>query len=204
MSTMSSARYALRQEQVITRASSLARNGTPIVTYTNYYAARYYDPYIGRFTQRDPIGDGVNWYTYTYNNPLKYTDPNGLQPVKDQAGKVGVFTGEMDTTKREVGKQVGDKAAGALRYLGERGGLKPAKMGPLTGDVKGRYVYTTKKGWVDMSHFLFYAGRAMIHQYEGKENPLDLAVAEGYAQEVSDSFCALRVPLAMKICPATT
>ena len=37
-----------------------------------------------------------------------------------------------------------------------------------------------------MSHFLFYAGRAMIHQYEGKENPLDLAVAEGYAQEVSD------------------
>ena len=157
-----------------------------------YYGARYYDPYIGRFTQRDPIGDGVNWYTYTYNNPLKYTDPNGLQPVQDQAGKVGVFTGEMDTTKREVltgemdGKQVGDKAAGALRYLGERGGLKPAKMGPLTGDVKGRYVYTTKKGWVDMSHFLFYAGRAMIHQYEGKENPLDLAVAEGYAQEVSD------------------
>ena len=29
-----------------------------------YYAARYYDPYIGRFTQRDPIGDEVNWYVY--------------------------------------------------------------------------------------------------------------------------------------------
>ena len=27
-----------------------------------YYAARYYDPYIGRFTQRDPIGDGVKMY----------------------------------------------------------------------------------------------------------------------------------------------
>ena len=24
-----------------------------------YYAARYYDPYIGRFTQRDPAGDGA-------------------------------------------------------------------------------------------------------------------------------------------------
>ena len=44
-----------------------------------YYAARYYDPYIGRFTQRDPIGDGVNWYAYTYNNPLKFIDPTGLQ-----------------------------------------------------------------------------------------------------------------------------
>ena len=29
-----------------------------------YYAARYYDLYIGRFVQRDPIGDGVNWYAY--------------------------------------------------------------------------------------------------------------------------------------------
>ena len=42
-----------------------------------YYGARYYDPYIGRFTQRDPIGDGVNWYAYTYNNPLKFVDPTG-------------------------------------------------------------------------------------------------------------------------------
>ena len=24
-----------------------------------YFAARYYDPYIGRFTQRDPAGDGL-------------------------------------------------------------------------------------------------------------------------------------------------
>ncbi len=44
-----------------------------------YCAARYYDPYIGRFTQRNPIGDGVNWYAYTRNNPLKFVDPTGLQ-----------------------------------------------------------------------------------------------------------------------------
>ena len=24
----------------------------------------YYDPCIGRFTQRDPAQDGVNWYVY--------------------------------------------------------------------------------------------------------------------------------------------
>ena len=48
-----------------------------------YFAARYYDPYIGRFTQRDPAGDGINWYAYAYNNPLSFIDPSGLRPVND-------------------------------------------------------------------------------------------------------------------------
>ena len=60
-----------------------------------YYGARYYDPYIGRFTQRDPIGDGVNWYAYTYNNPLKYTDPTGLRSLTptEKAKAKGLFRG---------------------------------------------------------------------------------------------------------------
>jgi len=45
-----------------------------------YYRARYYNPYIGRFLQTDPIGygDGINWYAYCGNNPLNATDPFGL------------------------------------------------------------------------------------------------------------------------------
>ncbi len=46
-----------------------------------YYSARYYDPYIGRFTSRDPAKDGVNWYAYVANNPLKFIDPTGLRKV---------------------------------------------------------------------------------------------------------------------------
>ena len=44
-----------------------------------YYAqARFYDADIKRFIQEDPIKDGMNWYAYTINNPLKYIDANGL------------------------------------------------------------------------------------------------------------------------------
>ncbi len=49
-----------------------------IFTLLTTAAQAYYDPYVGRFTQRDPIGDGSNWYAYVANNPLKYTDPTGL------------------------------------------------------------------------------------------------------------------------------
>ena len=44
-------------------------------------ADAYYDPYTGRFTQRDPAGDGGNWYAYTYNNPLRFIDPTGRVAV---------------------------------------------------------------------------------------------------------------------------
>jgi RHS repeat-associated protein len=44
-----------------------------------YYRARYYNPYIGRFLQTDPIGygDGMNPYRYCRNNPVAYKDPIG-------------------------------------------------------------------------------------------------------------------------------
>jgi len=39
-----------------------------------YYRARYYNPYIGRFLQTDPIGYG---YGYCGNNPIGFVDPSG-------------------------------------------------------------------------------------------------------------------------------
>jgi RHS repeat-associated protein len=41
---------------------------------------RYYDSVTGRFIQKDPIGilGGLNVYTYSGNNPVSYSDPEGL------------------------------------------------------------------------------------------------------------------------------
>ena len=44
-----------------------------------YFNARWYNPETGRFASEDPARDGINWYAYVGNNPLKYTDPTGLK-----------------------------------------------------------------------------------------------------------------------------
>lgn len=48
-----------------------------------YYRSRYYDPTIGRFTQEDKIGfaGGINFFVYTWNNPVKFIDPFGEAPA---------------------------------------------------------------------------------------------------------------------------
>jgi len=49
-----------------------------------YYRARYYNPYIGRFLQTDPVGyaAGINLYRYCGNNPARFTDPLGLIEIE--------------------------------------------------------------------------------------------------------------------------
>ncbi len=44
-----------------------------------YYNARYYDPAVGRFISEDVAKDGMNWWVYCSNNPLRYVDPSGLE-----------------------------------------------------------------------------------------------------------------------------
>jgi len=45
-----------------------------------YYRARYYNPVIGRFISRDPIGikGGINLYEYVGSSPVNAFDPLGL------------------------------------------------------------------------------------------------------------------------------
>ena len=61
-------------------------HATDVATGLTYMQQRYYDAEIGRFLSPDPVGPEedfikhFNRYVYAYNNPVRYTDPDGRCP----------------------------------------------------------------------------------------------------------------------------
>ncbi|MCB0516487.1 MAG: RHS repeat-associated core domain-containing protein [Chitinophagales bacterium] len=48
-----------------------------------YYGARYYNPSLSMWLSVDPLAEkypGVSPYVYTLQNPVRYVDPNGMEP----------------------------------------------------------------------------------------------------------------------------
>jgi RHS repeat-associated protein len=161
----------------------------------DYFGARYYASTMGRFMSPDPgpshPANPQSWNRYIYgaNNPLGSIDPDGREPVKAQAGTPHGFLLDMNATQHHVGVQTGAMASPALSRLGEtewsKRGLGPANTAPFNSS-KNRYIYTTGYGWVDMVHFLFYAGRAYNYEQKGDANPEGHAIQDGYKQEAAD------------------
>jgi len=147
------------------------------------YNARYYDPTLGRFISADTLvpnpGDpqSLNRYTYTLNNPLKYTDPSGhyafeenphdpwTQGPMSQKPHPGVnFVGDWPEPYRAVveagARTVGGALAGVMRqenYLLYKSGDSPNRGPRITSrgaflQVFGRITFrqvaaSTVDGW---------------------------------------------------------
>lgn len=61
----------------------------------SYHSARYYAPWLGRWTSADPehLADGPNVYAYARQNPITVTDPTGTVGVAIGAGALIVEFG---------------------------------------------------------------------------------------------------------------
>ena len=109
---------------------------------------RYYDPAIGRFLSVDPVGPLQNpinhfgRYHYAYNNPYKFTDPDGRVPIlipvvifiaKELAAEgIEQATGVPMPTVRRAGTRVAREIVerGARREAAQNGAEQAARRGP--------------------------------------------------------------------------
>ncbi|TDW96987.1 SpvB/TcaC N-terminal domain-containing protein [Dinghuibacter silviterrae] len=106
-----------------------------------YHGARYYAPWLCRWTAADPIGigDGVNDYCYLKNNPVNATDATGLWDSDDWktlavvAAVVVVGVGVTVLTAGAAGPAVGAVAVG---ILGE-GAAATVATGVVVGAASG-------------------------------------------------------------------
>jgi len=133
-----------------------------------YFNARWYDTGLGRFITEDPVKDGVNWFSYVYNNPLKYTDPTGL-------------TGSIPNNNGNLNKDGRPDTRTTLTWR-DSPNSKPKYIWPTRGEVTTTYNDPTydkdDDGIIDLHPAIDIANK--------KGTPI-VAAADGIIKEVLDN-----------------
>jgi RHS repeat-associated protein len=122
----------------------------------SYHMARYYAPWLGRWTKCDPKGlsSGINVYRYSANCPTVLIDPNGMQECtaspfvcdpklyKDPNDKAPVPTNTDKEKPKSSDVQPGASTAGELTILI---GGNIAEYGNVTDFMRAAYAEGTGK-----------------------------------------------------------
>jgi RHS repeat-associated protein len=95
----------------------------------SYHSARYYAPWLGRWTSCDPAGliDGTNSFAYARGNPVGYVDPSGtqrVQPKSDRPADTTAQTGDKPSSWWDITKKGADLYVKAVSL--------PVWIGPAT------------------------------------------------------------------------
>lgn len=98
-----------------------------------YFNVRWHDSEMGRFVTEAPARDGIDWYDYCNNNPVKFLAPTGMYTSEEQievmlspSDKQMEFLKSEYNSVRDASNEIrGAKAAEMreLRSLMDLGGL---------------------------------------------------------------------------------
>ena len=101
----------------------------------NYYGYRFYSPPLGRWMNRDPLGEagGLNLYGFVLNNPVNFVDPYGLVDVGPTGFVGGAITGAVGGFI--TGGVTGGYEGGVLGSIG--GAVGGAATGAISGAIGG-------------------------------------------------------------------
>ena len=130
-------------------------SGKPSITLL-HVGARWYDPALGRFIQRDPLGilAGLNVYLYCQGNPLSLVDPSGEWAGAIVGGVIGGFWGALSA--------IGSGGNGLV------GGIGGVIAGAAGGFVSGALSTITSPGWAGAAGgFVSGAILGAIEAYSG-------------------------------------
>jgi RHS repeat-associated protein len=145
-----------------------------------YHSARYYAPWLCRWTAADPIGlrGGVNNYTYCRNCPICYSDSNGQEPTANAVAGLEDF---ITLLKKENVEDIED----LFHFYNQQTpsevvteSISPRISGGQTNLQQPRYLYSKRWGWIDLKHL-----SAAAYQSQKWYVPVMAVLGEGMTVE---------------------
>jgi RHS repeat-associated protein len=172
---------------------------------------RMQDPQIGRWHNVDKMADGyyhLSPYTYSINNPVRFTDPNGLFVVegdKDQQKIIRALISHLRTnienmndeqwaafseasgykTKDELFDRVFKDGEGPTLMFGKRNEQTGDGHVLTEADGNGGFTERSVFGFFDgaqtikLSPLLYEVGNNLLEQEKGNGNPIGMALGRG-------------------------
>jgi RHS repeat-associated protein len=126
----------------------------------SYYGYRFYIPELGRWINRDPLGEAgeINLYGFVGNNPVSFVDPYGLLQITVgwSGGNILGGSGSVtwDSNTNQVTGSLGAGLGGGSGFTIAAGSSKP----PADSEVSSGVMFTGTGGFRGFGGFFSWGG----------------------------------------------